>query len=84
MQCMKKRTSRHAQRAPEWGIVVRRSDGTRLYYSRTRDAQGQTEWSPRANQAERFATRAEADQLAAPMQTNNAAMAYEVVRLPQP
>lgn len=71
-------------RAPVgWSVVVRLNDGRRLYYSTSRDAQGQAEWTPRLNQAERFATRAEADRLAAAMQTNSAAMEYEVVRLPQ-
>ena len=80
---MRSRTSRKAERAPAWGVVVRLNDGRRLYYSASREAQGQAEWTPRLNQAERFPTQADADRLATAMQTNSAAMEYEVVRLPQ-
>jgi hypothetical protein len=80
---MKNRTSRQSPLTPEWGIVVRLNDGTRLFYSSARDATGQADWTPRLNEAERFASEAEAIQTAAPMQTNRSAMEYEVVRLPQ-
>jgi hypothetical protein len=84
MATMKNRTSRRSPRAPEWGIVVRLNNGSRLYDSSSRDASGQVEWTPRVNQAERFSSELEAARAAAPMKTNRSAMEYEVVRLPQP
>ena len=81
---MRSRSSRQAERAPEWGVLVRLNDGRRLYYSPSRDTQGQAEWTPRPNEARRFATQMEADRVAAAMQGNDTAMEYQVVRLPQP
>jgi len=81
---VRNRTSRKATRAPEWGITLRLNDGSRLYYSTRLDSAGQPDWMPYVTEARRFDTEANATAEAAPMQTNRAAMEYEVVRLPQP
>lgn len=81
---VRNRTSRKAPRAPEWGITVRLNNGQRLYYSVRLDPRGDPEWTPRLTEARRFATQAEAEKEATPMQTNRVAQEYEVLRLPQP
>jgi hypothetical protein len=78
---MKNRTSRKALRGPEWAIVVRLDDGSRLYYSTRRDAAGQHDWSPFANEAQRFDSEKQAAQAAAPFEINRKAKEYEIVWL---
>jgi hypothetical protein len=55
-----------------------------LYYSTRLDARGQGDWSPRASEAQRFATEEKAAQIAGSFETNRKAKEYEVVRLAQP
>jgi hypothetical protein len=45
------------------------------------EPQGQSEWSPRINQAQSFDTEAEAAKMAAVFDTNSAATEYEVLRI---
>ena len=69
----------------EWGIVVRREDGTQLYYfvnERHVDSWGRPlEFWGRESQAYRFPSEEHARRRAATMQTNPAAKEYTVVRL---
>jgi hypothetical protein len=67
----------------EWVIAVRLNDG-RMYYNASLDRQGQSDWTPRTNQAQRFDTEADAARVAARFETNASAKEYEVVRLPRP
>jgi hypothetical protein len=55
-----------------------------LYYSTRLDARGQRDWSPRASEAQRFATEEKAAQIAGEFEINRKAKEYEVVRLAQP
>lgn len=43
-----------------WVIAVRLNDGRHEYFNASLDRQGQSEWTPRINQAQRFNTEAEA------------------------
>ena len=70
-----------AKRGAEWGVVVRLADGRRLYYSPDSGRQGQEEWSPRESQAQRYATREGAEQVAANFTTNAQAREYVPVQL---
>ena len=73
------RTSRKAERGPEWAIAVRIADGDHLYYLRGPD--GLERWSLRDSEALRFATEEEAVRVAGTFQTNGAAKEYAVVRV---
>jgi hypothetical protein len=69
----------------EWGIVVRREDGTLLYYF-VREGHVDSWGKPlgfwgRESQAHRFPSQEHARRTAATMQTNSVAMEYTVVRL---
>lgn len=61
-----------------WHVVVRRPDGSTLYYAKKTSRQGQSEWSPRVNQAHVFATENEAAAFAGSCDTNADAMEYLV------
>jgi hypothetical protein len=64
-----------------WVIAARFNDGRRVYFNAAGERQGQSEWSPRINQAQRFDTEAEAAGVAAAFDTNTSAKEYEVLRL---
>jgi hypothetical protein len=70
----------------EYGVAARFADGSYPYYyfdARFRDDSGAPveRWG-RLSQAARFPSEADAQRIASGMQTNSAAKAYEVVRLP--
>lgn len=73
------RTSRKAERGPEWAIAVRLANGDHLYYLRGSD--GLERWSLRGSEAFRFATEEEAERLVSTFETNGAAQEYVVVRV---
>ncbi len=78
---MKDRTSRTAPRGPQWVIALRLNDGRRLYYNASLHRQGQADWTPRVNQAQRFETERDAADVSTRFETNDAAKEYQVVRL---
>jgi hypothetical protein len=63
-----------------WGVVVRTAHGERLYQCAPGTRHGQ-QWSPRINQALRYATKAEAEGVAADFGLNSQAKEYLVVEL---
>ena len=66
----------------QWGVAVRRADGSHLFYAPDSGRQGgQVDWSPRESQACRYATREEAEWQAQTFATNAQAPEYLVVRL---
>jgi hypothetical protein len=64
-----------------WVIAVRLNDRQHLYFNACLDRQGQSEWTSRINQAQRFELAAEATNVAAAFDTNASAKEYEVLRL---
>jgi hypothetical protein len=52
-----------------------------VYFNAAGQRQGQSEWSPRINQAQSFDTEAEAAKVAAAFDTNSSAKEYEVLRI---
>jgi hypothetical protein len=64
-----------------WVIAASLYDGRRVYFNAAGERQGQSEWSPRVNQAQRFDTEAEAAKVAAAFETNASAKEYEVLRI---
>ena len=79
---MKNRTSKLHKRGPEWVIVVRRPDGSGLYYCESGGRRGQTEWGL-ASQARRYESEAEASAIASSFDTNSVALEYMVIHMPQ-
>ena len=67
---------------PEWVIAVRLRDGQHQYYNASMSRQGQSEWTPRINQAQRFDTEAEAAKVGSRFDTNSTAKEYQVLRVP--
>jgi len=75
--------SRKARHGPEWGIAARRADGTHVYLCPAGEGRrGQQDWG-RQSQAQRFATKEEAQRVVDTFETNSAAKEYEVVQLTQ-
>jgi hypothetical protein len=66
----------------KWLVAVRLPDGSNLYFSPGSDRQGQSDWSPRRNQAQRFETEVEATDVAASFEVNASAKEYLVLRTP--
>ena len=64
-----------------WVIAARLNDGRRVYFNGASDREGQSEWTPRINQAQRFDTESEAAKLAGAFGINASAKEYEVLRL---
>lgn len=52
-----------------------------MYFNPAGERQGQSEWTPRINQARRFHAEAEAAKVAAAFDTNASAKEYEVLRI---
>ncbi|GEP39100.1 hypothetical protein NPS01_27630 [Nocardioides psychrotolerans] len=69
------------KRQSAWRVAVRRSDGSTLYYAERTSRQGQSEWTPRVNQAHVFATENEAAAFAGSCSTNADAIEYLVQRV---
>jgi hypothetical protein len=65
----------------EWGVAVRRADGSHLFYAPHRGRQSQEDWSPRKSQARRYATREEAERDAQTFGTNAQAREYLAIQL---
>lgn len=75
------------RRSPEWAIVARLADGSKVYFfldAGYRDTGGGPlpRWSSRESEAQRFCSEAEAQRLTVTMETNAHAREYLVVRLP--
>ena len=70
------------RKAEAWVVAARLSDGSGLYFSPPGSrVGGQDEWSPRVNQAVRFDSKAEAEQVAARFDVNGVVKEYLVVKL---
>lgn len=65
-----------------WVVVARLADGTVRYLCPPGSRRsGQDDWSPRVNQARRFGSRGDAEEIVATLETNSAAKEYLAIRL---
>ena len=66
----------------QWGVAVRLADGSHRYLCAPGARRGgQDRWTPRANQALRFASKDDAEEAAAGFESNAAAKEYLAVQL---
>ncbi len=70
------------QSTTPWGITVQLADGSIRYFSRS-DRHGQSEWSPRISQAQRFTSEGEARVMSESFASGGGSMHYSVVTLPR-